>query len=300
MAHSFLIFDFGSNEEAAQQARHRVEGWIQGFRLGKKLLVKFDRGDEETSGAGDAGKADASSEKQAIVVMVRLDFSDHEKLSHQRWLERIPSEALFRDAHPKMLRQGDPEFASAAERFDALPDSGAPALSGSPVRPATEPGTVSGRRTPPADGPLRYRQRCGGHGTARRMAPRLRAATVATSEPDRQHLRNRGESMGHLLQMSVRYAMGVRARGCHRRPIFWIRRKAHENQGFLRDSCGAAGAGTGPRNSYRHAELFPGPGTPGRRWLSMAWRNLARCRDLGLAPFAIMGSECAGGVAHSR
>ena len=52
--------------------------------------------------------------------MVRLDFSDHEKLSHQRWLDRIPSEALFRDAHPKILRQGDPEFADAAKRFDAL------------------------------------------------------------------------------------------------------------------------------------------------------------------------------------
>jgi len=125
MAHSYLIFDFGSNEEAAQQARHRVEGWIQGFRLGKKLLVKFDRGEEETTGGGDGGEKkaagkEAASDKQAIVVMVRLDFSDHEKLSHQRWLERIPSEELFRDAHPKVIRQGDAEFAGAAERFEAL------------------------------------------------------------------------------------------------------------------------------------------------------------------------------------
>ena len=125
MAYSYLIFDFGSNEEAAQQARHRVEGWIQGFRLGKKLLVKFDRGEEETTGGGDGGEKkaagkEAASDKQAIVVMVRLDFSDHEKLSHQRWLERIPSEELFRDAHPKVIRQGDAEFAGAAERFEAL------------------------------------------------------------------------------------------------------------------------------------------------------------------------------------
>jgi hypothetical protein len=125
MAYSYLIFDFGSNEEAAQQARHRVEGWIQGFRLGKKLLVKFDRGEEETTGGGDGGEKkaagkEAASDKQAIVVMVRLDFSDHEKLSHQRWIERIPSEELFRDAHPKVIRQGDAEFAGAAERFEAL------------------------------------------------------------------------------------------------------------------------------------------------------------------------------------
>ena len=123
MAHTFLIFDFGSNEEAAQQARHRVEGWKQAFRLDKKLLVKFDRGDSESVGDGQAGKDEkkqTTGEKQAVVVMVRLDFSDHEKLSHQRWLDRIPSEAAFKDAHPKIIRQGDPEFASASERFDAL------------------------------------------------------------------------------------------------------------------------------------------------------------------------------------
>jgi hypothetical protein len=126
MAHTFLIFDFGSNEEAAQQARNKVEAWKQGFRLGNKLSVKFDRGDEETSAADDGkaekakGKKKATAEKQALVVMVRLDFSDHEKLSHQRWLDRIPSEPLFKDAHPKIVRQGDPEFASASERFEAL------------------------------------------------------------------------------------------------------------------------------------------------------------------------------------
>lgn len=124
MAHTYLICDFGSNEEAAQQARHKVERWRQGFRLGDKLLVKFDRGDEESSGsktsAKAAGKKATGTEKQSLMVMVRLDFSEHEKLSHQRWLERIPAEALFRDAHPKIVRQGDPDFAGAAERFDAL------------------------------------------------------------------------------------------------------------------------------------------------------------------------------------
>jgi hypothetical protein len=48
MAHSFLVFDFGTNEEAAQQARHRVDRWKQAFRLDKKLLLKFDR--EEKTG----------------------------------------------------------------------------------------------------------------------------------------------------------------------------------------------------------------------------------------------------------
>jgi hypothetical protein len=112
-----MIFDFGSNEEAAQQARQKVEAWKQGFRLGNKLMVKFDRGDDKT--AETDGKAE-KSKKDSVLVIVRLDFSDHEKLSHQRWLDRIPSEVLFRDAHPKILRQGDPEFAGAAERFEDL------------------------------------------------------------------------------------------------------------------------------------------------------------------------------------
>ena len=124
MAHTYLIFDFGTNEDAAQQARHKVEGWKQGFRLDKKLLVKFDRGDEESgeenSAEPDKNKKAAASEKQPVKLMVRLDFSDHEKLSHQRWMERIPSEALFRDAHPKVIRQNDPEFSATAERFEAL------------------------------------------------------------------------------------------------------------------------------------------------------------------------------------
>jgi len=40
MAYSFLIFDFGGDEDSAQQARHRIEGWKQGFRLDKKLQLK--------------------------------------------------------------------------------------------------------------------------------------------------------------------------------------------------------------------------------------------------------------------
>ena len=43
MAHSYLVFDFGTDEETAQQARHKIEAWKQGFRLGNKMLLKFER-----------------------------------------------------------------------------------------------------------------------------------------------------------------------------------------------------------------------------------------------------------------
>ena len=136
MAQTFLIFDFGSDEELAQQARHRIDGWKQGFRLDKKVLLKFDR--SETAHGEGEGKEKASAkasrkkgakadkdekdEKENIQLIIRLDFSDHERLSHQRWVERIPSEAPFKDTQSKVIRQNDAEFAGTAERFESLPD----------------------------------------------------------------------------------------------------------------------------------------------------------------------------------
>jgi hypothetical protein len=135
MAHDFLIFDFGSNEEVAQQARHKVEGWTQGFRLGKKMLLKFEReaadGSSEPESETDAKKPSAAKKKSAaksggaepsskVRVLVRLDFSDHEKLSHQRWLDRIPTEEPFKSAKAEIIRQGQPGFSEAAELFDSL------------------------------------------------------------------------------------------------------------------------------------------------------------------------------------
>jgi hypothetical protein len=133
MAHDFLIFDFGTNEEVAQQARHKVEGWTQGFRLGKKMLLKFEReeADDAQESAKAAGKPGASRKKSAtksdagepstnVRVLVRLDFSDHEKLSLQRWLDRIPTEEPFKSAKTEIIRQGQPGFSETAELFDSL------------------------------------------------------------------------------------------------------------------------------------------------------------------------------------
>jgi len=109
MAQSYLIFDFGANEEAAQQARHRIEGWKQAFRLGDKMQLKFERvSPEKTNG----------SEKVRLIV--RLDFSDHEKLSHQRWLDRLPSEEPFKSASPQVVRSGDADYSATTELFDSL------------------------------------------------------------------------------------------------------------------------------------------------------------------------------------
>ena len=137
MAQSIFIFDFGTNEEAAQQARHKIEGWKQGFRLGNKMMLKFEREDiaakgdgkeeavskagEENGGEESGRKKDESAESATRVrLLVRLDFSDHEKLSHQRWLDRIPNEEPFKSAKAETVRSGDPEHPKVAERFDSL------------------------------------------------------------------------------------------------------------------------------------------------------------------------------------
>jgi hypothetical protein len=127
MAQTFLVFEFGSNEDAAQQARLTLERWKQSFRLDKKLLLKFDREDpaeaddlEPSESAKREKKPKPEATEGKIVMIVRLDFSDHEKLSQTRWVERIPADALFKDAGPKVIRHGDAQFAATAKRFENL------------------------------------------------------------------------------------------------------------------------------------------------------------------------------------
>jgi len=132
MAQSILVFDFGTNEEAAQQARHKIDGWKQAFRLGNKMLLKFEREEAAAPAADEAKsskqKAGSKSKKEAekadaparVRLLLRLAFSDHEKLSHQRWLDRIPTEEPFKSAKGETIRSGDDNFAKTSELFDSL------------------------------------------------------------------------------------------------------------------------------------------------------------------------------------
>ncbi len=100
------------------------------------MTLKFDREDAAAQGDGEDGapakQAKKSAEKKSgekkgdgdgttrVRVLVRLDFSEHEKLSHQRWLDRIPGEEPFKSAKAETIRSGDPEHPKLAERFDLL------------------------------------------------------------------------------------------------------------------------------------------------------------------------------------
>jgi len=140
MPHIYMQFDFGKDEEKAQLARHKLETWKQAFRLDKKLLYKFERASD---GAPDAEPVTAKSEKpkakgkaksnndsetsksnETVKLLLRLGFSNHEKLSEQRWVQRIPTEDPFQAASPKVLKPGDAQFADTEKQFEELNQGG--------------------------------------------------------------------------------------------------------------------------------------------------------------------------------
>ena len=157
MAHAYSIylrFDFGTDEDKAQQARHKLDGWRQAFRLDKRVQYKMDRAEQapsenvakpapsaekaapaaqskEKPAAKSAAKAAAKASESAsakpeaaangkVGLLVRLYFSSHEKLSEQRWLARIPAEEPFKSASPRIIHQGDAEFEATDEQFEAI------------------------------------------------------------------------------------------------------------------------------------------------------------------------------------
>ncbi|HEY1470658.1 MAG TPA: hypothetical protein VGF61_16570 [Candidatus Acidoferrum sp.] len=156
MPHTYLLFDFATDEEKAQLARHKLETWKQAFRLDKKLLYKFDRAtssdgaeapkDEESAATTEPAKAakakgaakskskskaksedleaatatQEASSPEPVKLLIRLDFSSHEKLSEQRWIDRIPTEDPFQAASPKVIKPNDTEFADTEKQFEDL------------------------------------------------------------------------------------------------------------------------------------------------------------------------------------
>lgn len=139
MPHTYIQFDFAKDEDKAQQARHKLESWKQAYHLDKKLLFKFERiaaaaaPAEDNAKPGKTDKPDkpkgkskdepepaAAAPSESVKLLVRLDFSNHEKLSGQRWLQRIPSEEPFQGASPLIVKPTDAPFADTEKHFDDL------------------------------------------------------------------------------------------------------------------------------------------------------------------------------------
>jgi hypothetical protein len=146
MAHIYLTFDFGKDEEKAQQARHKLDSWKQAFRLDKKMQGKFDRkedgaaapaepiapaakqkAEKRADGKGAKGKpkADAEPAKLAsppaeVKLLLRLALPNNEKLMEQRLLKRFSTEEPFASASMNTVRQADAGFAELDSRFEEL------------------------------------------------------------------------------------------------------------------------------------------------------------------------------------
>jgi hypothetical protein len=136
MAHTYMRFDFGTDEEKAQEARHKLDVWKQAFRLDQKLQYKLERPDDESEQgeeanseehqekgkkpSSDSAKTGHGEENGAVSLLVRLYFSSHEKISEKQWLERIPAEEPFKSASPKVIRKGQAGFDEAVEQFGDL------------------------------------------------------------------------------------------------------------------------------------------------------------------------------------
>jgi hypothetical protein len=135
MARAFLLFDFGSDEEAAQKARHRIDAWKQAFRLGNKVQLKVELQNSAVSANAPESKSNASKSKhgaakhdgeskgesaERIRVLVRLDFSAHEKHLFQTWFERIPVEEPFKSVKPEAVQRDAGNFDQISDLFDSL------------------------------------------------------------------------------------------------------------------------------------------------------------------------------------
>ena len=147
MAHIYMTFDFGTDEEKAQQARHKLEMWKQAFRLDKKLQYKFERDagqvaavdeapdqSEKPAKATKSGKAEKPAKSKAkgdadkpavsangnVKLYLRFAFSGHEKMTEERMLKKIPSELPFNELSGKTVKDGDAAFEDLEAKFDSL------------------------------------------------------------------------------------------------------------------------------------------------------------------------------------
>ena len=151
MAHIYMSFDFGTDEEKAQLARHKLEMWKQAFRLDKKMLYKFERESDEQASSEDGAEKSDDTEKPAkkgktakvgkakshgkknedsdggedaatgnVKLYLRLAFSGHEKMTEERLLKKFPAEEPFSEMSPKPVKDGDPEFGELEDKFESL------------------------------------------------------------------------------------------------------------------------------------------------------------------------------------
>ncbi len=148
MAHTYLTFEFGSDEKKAQEARHKLESLKAAFKLDKKMLYKFERKEEgaapavaaEPAKASDAKSKDSKAGRGAkkadpeptklassgadIKLILRVALPNHERFTEQRLFKRISEDETLKSSSPKTIRQSDKSFGDLDARFEELDGEG--------------------------------------------------------------------------------------------------------------------------------------------------------------------------------
>ena len=94
-----------------------------GRRAGRPLSGKLHRQGKSTKKKTAAREPTADARRRHLrtsAMMVRLEFSDHEKLTQQRWLDRFAAEEPFKSSKGETIRQGSAAFAATADLFESL------------------------------------------------------------------------------------------------------------------------------------------------------------------------------------
>ena len=117
-----MLIKFERPDAAATEAPESESAVAEKEKPENKKSMKAKKA--SSSGASEeASKEEASKKDQPeshVRVLVRLDFSDHEKLTLQRWLDRIPAEEPFKSAKGEAIRPGNPDFAKTVGLFDSI------------------------------------------------------------------------------------------------------------------------------------------------------------------------------------
>ena len=96
--------------EKAEKVTHAEKGKSKG-------KVKSSAAETKKAATPSAKSEKAATPASKLTLFIRLYFSSHEKLSEQRWIDRIPSEEPFKGASPKIIRKDDAEFEQVDAHF---------------------------------------------------------------------------------------------------------------------------------------------------------------------------------------
>ncbi len=110
----------GGSESAAKPAASESTAKTAATEKSKSGSKSKEKATTKAKASESAEQKPAAAANGKVGLLVRLYFSSHEKLSEQRWIERIPSEEPFKSASPRVIHQNDAEFEKTDQQFESM------------------------------------------------------------------------------------------------------------------------------------------------------------------------------------